>query len=66
MKIKHPRTVRPESSDCPPNTWKLIFLKVFNKTLILREIATHLNAMHANFDPSGTMESQANEIDPSW
>jgi hypothetical protein len=22
--------------------------------------------MHANFDPSGTMESQAIEIDPSW
>jgi hypothetical protein len=38
---------------------------IFNETLLPRETATHLNVMHANFDPSGTMESQANEIDPS-
>jgi hypothetical protein len=28
---------------------KADFLKFYNKTLLPREIATHLNAMHANF-----------------
>jgi hypothetical protein len=35
------------------------------KPLLPKETDTHLNAIHAIFDPSGTMESQANEIDPS-
>jgi hypothetical protein len=35
------------------------------KPFLPRETSTHLNVMHANFDPSGTMESQANEIDHS-
>jgi hypothetical protein len=34
------------------------------KPFLPRETATHLNGMQI-FDPSGTMESQANEIDPS-
>jgi hypothetical protein len=34
------------------------------KPFLTNEIATHLNAMHAKLDQSGTMESQANEIDP--
>jgi hypothetical protein len=49
INIKNPRTVHPKGPDCPPNTWKLIFLKVFNETLLPRETTTHLNAMHANF-----------------
>jgi hypothetical protein len=48
INIKNPRTVRPKGPDCPPNTWKLIFLKISKETLLPREIATHLNAMHAN------------------
>jgi hypothetical protein len=49
INIKNPRTVHPKGPDCPSNTWKLIFLKIFNETHLPREIATHLNAMHANF-----------------
>jgi hypothetical protein len=35
------------------------------KPFLPREIATHLNAMHTILDQGGTIESQANEIDPS-
>jgi hypothetical protein len=49
INIKNLRTVCSKGSDCPPNTWKLNFLKIFKETLLPREIATHLNAMHANF-----------------
>jgi hypothetical protein len=44
------RTVR----QIPEN---LFFLRFSMEPFLPRETATHLNAMHANFDPSGTMKS---------
>jgi hypothetical protein len=48
IKSQKPADCPPKGPDCPPNTWKLFFLKIFNETLLPNEIATHLNAMHAN------------------
>jgi hypothetical protein len=55
-KLNIPLTVHPKVTDSPPHNGKLTFLKIFNKTSFTIENDTHLNAMHAIHDRSGTIE----------